>query len=83
MPPVTPAPDAPTPDARPRREGGGPPRRTIREIQVRRSVRLSPNMQRVTFTGPSLWEFSLGTPGGHVKLFLPSPGARSTVVPGL
>lgn len=50
---------------------------------MRRSVRLSPNMQRVTFTGPSLWEFSLGTPGGHVKLFLPSPGARSTVVPGL
>jgi NADPH-dependent ferric siderophore reductase len=50
-------------------------------VEVHRSVRISPNVQRVTFTGAALADFALGSPGGHIKLFLPPAGAAAPALP--
>jgi len=46
-----------------------------RIVEIKRSVRLTPNMQRVTFTGDDLVGFPKDRNGANLKLLLPKPGA--------
>lgn len=61
----------------------GPPRRRIRRATVTYSQRISPHVQRVTVEGPELADFDPARDGfgGHIKLFLPTPGERVATIP--
>ncbi|MFE5243349.1 MULTISPECIES: siderophore-interacting protein [unclassified Streptomyces] len=50
-------------------------------LTVLRVRRLSPSMQRVTFTGPGLDGFAAGGRDQSLSLFLPQPGEREPFVP--
>lgn len=54
------------------RKPGG--RRAPRLLTVKKAWRLTPNMIRVTLTGPELAGFPEGHEGGNCKLMLPEPG---------
>ena len=49
-------------------------KRVPKFLEVLKSVSLSPNMQRITFTGEDLRHFPVGYEGGHIKLLFPGPG---------
>lgn len=53
----------------------------VRRLSVTRSVRLTPEVQRVTFSGPDLAGFVTLAPEDHVKVFFPKAGAEEPVVP--
>ena len=64
-------PNSATPRHRP------PPRR----VTVARTQRLGPRTMRVTLKGVGLDGFSIGSPTGHIKLFLPGDGDRQPTLP--
>lgn len=49
------------------------PKRAPRFLTVKQARYLTPNMIRVTFSGPELAEFPLGREGANCKLVLPDP----------
>ena len=49
------------------------PLRAARMARVLRTVRLTPNMHRVTISGEELAAFPEGQEGAHIKLMLPAP----------
>ncbi|RVU24346.1 siderophore-interacting protein [Streptomyces antnestii] len=51
------------------------------DLQVQRTRRLGPSLQRVTFTGPGLPEFHAGGRDQSLSLFLPRPGQSAPVLP--
>ena len=51
-----------------------PDRRTPRLLTVRKALRLTPNMIRVTFAGPELEGIPAGREGANCKVLLPAPG---------
>ncbi len=53
------------------------PRRKTRLLHVARSVRMTPNMQRVTLGGSDLADFPGEQESAHIKLFLPEAGQSS------
>lgn len=56
-----------------------PPQRVQAVLSVVRAGYVTPNMIRVTLTGPELAGFSPAIAGGHCKLMIPEPGqSRST-----
>jgi NADPH-dependent ferric siderophore reductase len=56
-----------------------PNRPPPRDLTVIRTVRLTPNMQRVTLGGPGLAGFPDGRPGGYVKLRLAEADGRMVI----
>ncbi|MCX6021884.1 MAG: siderophore-interacting protein, partial [Chloroflexi bacterium] len=63
-----------------------PPRRTrpaprYRRAEVRRVVRLTPHMVRVTFSGDDFDGFAIAGPTGHVRIFFPPDGERTLTLP--
>lgn len=59
----------PPPDATPK-----PPAKVPRILTVSRSIRLTPNMIRITFAGPALSGLPSGCEGCNCKIFLPQKG---------
>ncbi|MEM9902453.1 MAG: siderophore-interacting protein [Pseudomonadota bacterium] len=51
-----------------------PPKRVGHTLRVVRRARITPNMIRVTLTGPHLASIPADCAGGHFKLFLPEAG---------
>ena len=51
---------------------------SIRIVHVKRSIRLTHNMQRVTLTGPELIGFPSDRNGANLKLLLPDDGVSET-----
>jgi NADPH-dependent ferric siderophore reductase len=51
------------------------------DLQVARTRRLGPSLQRVTFTGPGLVDFHAGGRDQSLSLFLPHPGQEAPVLP--
>jgi NADPH-dependent ferric siderophore reductase len=56
-----------------------PPR--FRRAVVRRAVRLTPRLVRVTLAGPELEGLTVEQPAASVRVLLPSPGTHELVVP--
>lgn len=52
------------------------------DLQVARTRRLGPSLQRVTFTGPDLVDFHTGGRDQSLSLFLPRPGQEAPVLLG-
>lgn len=50
-----------------------------RSLQVERSIRLTPGMLRIVFSGDDLRDFASLAPDDHIKLFVPTPSGE--VVP--
>lgn len=44
-----------------------------RQVMVKETIRLTPNMLRIVFTGDDLADFESPAPDNHVKLFFPMP----------
>ena len=57
-----------------RPDGQPAPRRRPRFVRLKRSVRLTPNMQRLTVTGEELAGFPQGQQGAHIRIMLPAEG---------
>ncbi|MEM7291605.1 MAG: siderophore-interacting protein [Pseudomonadota bacterium] len=49
-------------------------KRSPRLLTVKRASRITPNMIRVTFSGPELVDFPTGREGGNCKIMLPQEG---------
>jgi NADPH-dependent ferric siderophore reductase len=49
-------------------------RRHLRFVRLKSSVRLTPNMQRVTLEGEGLSDFPSGQEGAHIRIMLPHDG---------
>lgn len=63
-----------------------PPRRVrpkpeYRAVEVRRVVRVTPHMARVTVWGPALEGFSTQGVAGHLRVFLPAAGQAMPTLP--
>lgn len=55
---------------------------TLRQVEVRRNVRIAPRFRRLTVGGEQLAGFGGGElPADAVKAFLPAPGERRPVLP--
>ncbi|PLP57881.1 NADPH-dependent ferric siderophore reductase [Mesorhizobium loti] len=50
-----------------------------RSLQVERSIRLTPGMLRIVFSGDDLHDFASLAPDDHIKIFVPTPSGE--VVP--
>ena len=57
---------------------GLPPRR---RVIIQNMENLTPQTWRLTLHGPALHGFETGSPGAHIKLILPGPGAASVPEP--
>ncbi|MCW7539442.1 siderophore-interacting protein [Aquabacterium sp. A7-Y] len=60
-----------------------PGRTPPRLLRVRRSERVTPEMQRVTLAGPALAGFPEDSAGAHIKLMFPRQGQAEPVLPTL
>ena len=57
-----------------------PPRPEPRSFEVTKSVRITPNMHRITLGGKSLTGFPANRAGGYIKLRLPAPVGGKPIV---
>ncbi|MBW3669700.1 MAG: siderophore-interacting protein [Actinobacteria bacterium] len=53
----------------------------FRRVAVRRVMRLTPRMVRLTLAGPELAGFTVDEPAASVRLLVPSPGTDELVMP--
>ncbi len=64
--------------ARERRPQEAPVRRTV---PVARAEQITPQVRRITFSGPEMAGFSVGGPAEHMKVYFPGPGQERPIVP--
>lgn len=69
------------PQAEPQPRRSGRPRPQYRAVEVCRTQRITPHMQRVTVTGDELAGFSTQGVAGHIRILLPAPGQTEPVLP--
>ena len=53
------------------------------QLTVKRTERITPNMQRITFSGDGLQGFPLDTASAYLKIAFPIPEGRSTSLKGI